>query len=202
MTVARVVEGKVLVRDGHGDAPHAVGAGQAFRMGEQEPTALSNQERELDLGLLSMAPADDSERNAASPGEDGQAPARGAQPQARDTLERARALRASGDFRQAADVYRKIHADNPRSPSGRAALVSLGDLLLTLHDPQGALKAFDSYLAATGDLSQEAMFGRVRALRALNQRGDEERAIKRFIAAYPNAPQSRILRVRLAALQK
>jgi tetratricopeptide (TPR) repeat protein len=117
-------------------------------------------------------------------------------------LEYARSLRASGDFRRAADVYRKIHAANPQSPSGRAALVSLGELLLSLGDAQGALTAFDTYLAGAGALAQEASYGRVRALRALRRPAEEQRAIERFLAAYPDAPQGRVLRSRLAAIQK
>jgi hypothetical protein len=78
----------------------------------------------------------------------------------------------------------------------------LGELLLTLHDSQGALNAFDSYLAGGGALAQEARFGRARALRALNRPAEERRAIEHFLTAYPEAPQSRVLRARLAAIQK
>jgi ferric-dicitrate binding protein FerR (iron transport regulator) len=196
-TVARVVEGKVVIRVGPADISYPVQAGQAFRFGDSHPTPLSDADRDLDLGLLSMA--NESERVAPATGK---ARPAGEQPRARDTLEYARSLRASGDFRRAADVYRKIHAENPQSPSGRAALVSLGELLLTLHDPQGALGAFDSYLVGGGALAQEAAFGRVRALRALNRPAEEQRAIQRFLATYPDTPQSRILRARLAAIQK
>lgn len=197
--VTRVVEGKVRVRVGKDDQGHAVGAGQAFRVGEQEPTPLSSRERDLDLELLSIV--GENERGGPSPSA-GKPPARGDQASRPDPLEYARSLRAKGDFRQAAEVYRKIHSDSPSSPSGRAALVSLGELLLTLHDPQGALRAFESYLVGGGALAQEAMFGRVRALRALNRPGDEQAAIQRFLAAYPDAPQSRILRARLAAMPR
>jgi tetratricopeptide (TPR) repeat protein len=117
-------------------------------------------------------------------------------------LEYARSLRASGDFRRAADVYRRIHAAAPQSPSGRAALVSLGELLLSLNDAHGALRAFDSYLVSGGSLAQEALFGRARALRTLNRPAEERAAIERFLAAYPNAPQSRVLRSRLAAMNE
>jgi hypothetical protein len=73
---------------------------------------------------------------------------------------------------------------------------------LTLRDPRGALNAFDSYLAGGGPLAQEAMFGRVRALRALNRPAEERLAIERFLAAYPEAPQRHVLRARLSAIQR
>jgi len=199
--IARVVEGKVLVSAANGGTAYPVHAGQAFQLGAAQPKPLSNEDRDLDLALLSVG--DDRERGAAlAPGAP-KPPVRSV-PQAppRDLLEYARSLRANGDFRRAAEVYRKVHADSPQSPSGRAALVSLGDLLLTLGDASGALSAFDSYLVGGGTLAQEASFGRVRALRALGRSGDEQRAIQRFVAAYPGSPQSRVLRARLAAMQK
>lgn len=200
-TIARVLEGKVLVQGRGESSAHPVHAGQAFHLGEQEPTPLSDQERDLDLALL--ARAEPNERGASPASSAAKAPARAAGHAPRpDMLEYARSLRANGDFRGAAEVYRKLHTESPQSPSGRAALVSLGELLLTLGDPQGALNAFDAYLVGAGALSQEATFGRVRALRALHQNAEEQRAIQRFLAAYPDAPQSRVLRARLAAIQK
>jgi ferric-dicitrate binding protein FerR (iron transport regulator) len=197
-TIARVIEGHVLVRAGGTDRAHSVVAGQAFRLGEQQPTPLSDQERDLDLALLSLSGSIDRQQsNRSSPPKTGLGDAPAAPP---DMLEYARSLRASGDFRRAADVYRRIHAAAPQSPSGRAALVSLGELLLSLNDAQGALRAFDSYLVSGGSLAQEALFGRARALRTLNRPAEERAAIERFLAAYPNAPQSRVLRSRLAAM--
>jgi hypothetical protein len=201
-TIARVIEGHVSARAGEADAAHSVVAGQAFRLGEQQPTLLSDQERDVDLALLSLSgsSAQDPSTPSSGPkvGDLGGAPA--APPP--DMLGYARSLRASGDFRRAAEVYRKIHAANPQSPSGRAALVSLGELRLSLNDAKGALSAFDSYLARGGALAQEALFGRARALRTLNRPADERAAIDRFLAAYPDAPQSRVLRSRLAAMKK
>jgi hypothetical protein len=200
-TIARVVEGKVVVRSGNGDAMHPVHAGQAFRLGDQQPTSLLDRDRDLDIALLSTA--DMSEHDALPAPSAAKPPLRGVDPtRPRDMLEYARSLRAAGDSRGAVEVYRKIHADNPQSLSGRAALVSLGELLLSLGDGPGALSAFDSYLVGRGELSQEAAFGRIRALRALNRTVLEQQAIQRFLAAYPNAPQSRVLRARLAAIQK
>lgn len=199
-TIARVIEGHVLVRPRGSDKAHSVVAGQAFRLGEQQPTPLSDQERDLDLALLSLSGSSDGQQsNPSSPPKTGLGGAPAAPP---DMLGYARSLRASGDFRRAADVYRRIHAADPQSPSGRAALVSLGELLLSLNDAQGALRAFDSYLGRGGSLAQEALFGRARALRTLNRPAEERAAIDRFLAAYPNAPQSRVLRSRLAAMKK
>jgi hypothetical protein len=200
-TVARVVEGKVMTRAASEGTAQPLQAGRALRLGEQQPRLLAAGEREADLALLSLSEADQpgvagpsSSAREARPGADHAAP--------RDMLDHARSLRASGNFRGAVEVYRKIHAANPASPSGRAALVSLGELLLTLHDARGALNAFDTYLAGGGALAQEAGFGRARALRALNRPAEERRAIERFLAAHPEAPQSRVLRARLAAMPK
>jgi hypothetical protein len=193
-TTARVIEGHVMVRANADGVARSLLAGQAMRVGDQQPTQLSDRERDLDLELLSHAGP--IERDASKP------PRTTRPTEPRDMLEYARSLRASGDFRRAAEVYRSIHAANPQSPSGRAALVSLGDLLLSRGDAQGALTAFDSYLTANGALAQEALFGRVRALRALNRPLEERRAIERFLAAYPSAPQSRLLRARLDTMQK
>jgi hypothetical protein len=200
--VTRVIEGHVVARASSDAIPHSVHAGQALRLGQQQPTPLSAAERDLDLALLALSGPD--ERGAAAPSSSAKAAAAGVPKSAsqEDMLEYARSLRASGDFRRAADVYRKIHAANPQAPSGRAALVSLGELLLSLGDAQGALTAFDSYLVAPGPLAQEASYGRVRALRALGRPAEERRAIERFLAAYPDAPQGRVLRSRLAAIQK
>jgi hypothetical protein len=199
-TIARVIEGHVLVRAGQTDTAHSVVAGQAFRLGEQQPTLLSDQERDLDLALLSLSGSVD--RDPSNPSSGPKTGDLGGAPAAPDMLGYARSLRASGDFRRAAEVYRRIHAADPQSPSGRAALVSLGELRLSLNDAKGALSAFDSYLARGGALTQEALFGRARALRSLNRPVEERAAIDRFLAAYPNAPQSRVLRSRLAAMKK
>lgn len=198
--VARVVEGKVLARFGLDGAAHPIEAGQMLRLGDEQPRTLSDQERASDLALLALSSVQPHVATSAASTPPPAGSADRAAP--RDMLAYARSLRANGDFAQAADVYRKIHAQNPQSASGRAALVSLGDLLLTLHDPQGALHAFDAYLTGGGALAQEAAFGRVRALRGLNRAGDEQRAIEHFLATYPDAPQSRVLRARLAAIQK
>jgi ferric-dicitrate binding protein FerR (iron transport regulator) len=198
-TIARVIEGHVLVRSGGTEV--ALVAGQALRLGEQQPTLLSDQERDLDLALLSLSGSTERDPSTASNGPKvgdlGGAPAAPT-----DMLGYARSLRASGDFRRAAEVYRQIHAANPQSPSGRAALVSLGELLLSRNDAKGALSAFDSYLARGGALTQEALFGRARALRTLNRPAEERAAIDRFLAAYPTAPQSRVLRARLASMKQ
>jgi ferric-dicitrate binding protein FerR (iron transport regulator) len=197
-TVARVLEGKVVVRDGRNGAPRPLRAGESLRLGEPKPSALSAQEQERELSLL---PPD--VRAALSGKSTAPAPASAAAPAATPEalLKQALSLRAQGQFRRAAEVYRKVHDASPTSAAGGAALVSLGELSLSsLNDPRGALAAFDSYLSRGGSLSQEAAFGRARALRALGRTAEERSAIERFVARYPDAPQSRVLRERLAAL--
>jgi hypothetical protein len=197
-TVARVLEGKVVVRDGRDSAPRPLRAGESLRLGRSKPSALTAQERERDLSLLPPDVRAALSGKTTAPAS-ASAPAPAATPEA--LLKQALSLRAQGQFRRAAEVYRKVHDASPTSAAGGAALVSLGELSLSsLNDPRGALVAFDSYLSRGGSLSQEAAFGRVRALRALGRTAEERRAIERFVAQYPGAPQSRVLRERLAAL--
>ena len=195
--VARVVEGKVAVRGKDGKS-RLLRAGESLRLGDSKPAALTAAERERDISLL---PADvrallsQAPNSSAAAGE----PAPAATPEA--LLEQALRFRARGQFRRAADVYRKIHEANPGSAIGGTALVSLGELSLSsLNDARGALTAFNTYLARGGALSQEAAFGKIRALRALGRTAEERSAIEQFLSQYPSAAQSRILRERLAAL--
>ena len=120
----------------------------------------------------------------------------------RDLLGRARALRTQGAFREAADAYRAAFASDPHGAEGRTALVGLGGLLLSeLNDPAGALQAFDSYLSERkGALTQEAEFGRIRALRALGRYQAEKAAIQSFLVAHPEGPDAQVLRRRLESM--
>lgn len=199
VALARVIQGRVLVR-GKDDVARPLKAGEALRIGEATPTPLTADERARDLALLSRS-GEREHADLPAPAAALPSATRGAHPEQQQLLERARGLRARGKFAEAADIYRKIHAAAPQSPSGSSALVSLGELLLSsLDDAPGALKAFDAYLAQGGALAQEAAFGRARALRALKRPAEERRAIERYLATYPDAPQSRVLRHRLATL--
>ena len=169
-----------------------------MRLGSSKPSALTREERERDLALL---PAE--VREALSPATGSSTSASGL-PQASTPealLKQALSLRSQGQFRRAADVYRKIHETSPKSAAGDAALVSLGELSLSsLNEPAAALAAFNSYLARGGELSQEAAFGKIRALRALRRTAEERNAIEQFLRQYPGSPQSRVLRQRLTTL--
>jgi tetratricopeptide (TPR) repeat protein len=195
--IARVLEGKVAVHAGSSTDAGLVRAGERLRLGDAQPSALTTEDRERDLALL--PPERRALLSSALESAGASEAARVATPDA--LLERALALRAQGDFRLAAETYRKIHEMSPKSAAGGTALVARGELLLSsLSDPRGALASFDTYLAQKGALSREAEFGRVRALRALGRTADERRAIAEFLSQYPDAPQSRVLRQRLAAL--
>jgi hypothetical protein len=193
---ARVVEGKVAVREKDVPAPRPLRAGESLRLGAAKPSTLTSEERERDLALLPV------ELRAAHPNESAPSPSASAPASTPEALlQQALALRAQGQFRRAAEVYRQIYEAGPGSAAGGAALVSLGEISLSsLNDPRAALAAFDAYLALGGALSQEAAFGRIRALRALGRTADERTAIERFVARYPKVPQSRVLRERLHTL--
>jgi tetratricopeptide (TPR) repeat protein len=199
-SVARVLHGRVLVRATADGIARPLQAGETMRIGEESATPLSADDKKRDLALLAVAgESEHAALNEAS--SSASSPVRSGRSAQEELLEQAQALRVRGKFAEAAEIYRKLHAASPQSPSGLAALVSLGELRLSsLGDPLGALNAFDGYLAQGGALAQEAAFGRARALRALKRPQEERRAIERYLATYPDAPQSRVLRHRLTVI--
>lgn len=107
-------------------------------------------------------------------------------PDPRARLAAARAVRAAGDREGAAEIYEALIAASPRSPLARVATVSLGQLYLELGRPKKARAAFERYLArGPGTLSEDAAFGRLRALRALDSSALGP-ATKKFLARYPD----------------
>lgn len=129
------------------------------------------------------------------------APEREAGPTPGELLRIARAHRAVGELREAADTYRELQRAHPGSAEAHTSLVSLGDLQVSaLGDAAGAIRSFDAYLASPGGLAQEARRGRIRALAALGRYDAEARAIEAFLADYPASVHAPALRDRLRLL--
>ncbi len=115
-------------------------------------------------------------------------------------LTRAQSLRASGAYAKSAQLYQRLIRRHPTSAEGTAALLSLGELELSvLGAPDAARAHFDAYLARGGRLVQEARYGRIRALGRLGQTAEEQAAIRDFVRDYPKSIQSQRLRDRLGA---
>jgi hypothetical protein len=209
--VVRVREGVVVVR-----APHApdleVAAGEEAVVGAPRASTVSPAAPLEPPAASSAAPSPapsavnipqpsrgPSPRPPVTSAERGNLPAASADAAA--LLAEARTLRASGEFREAAEAYRRLESAYPESAEAHASLVSLGDLLVAqLADPAGGLKAFDAYLASGGVLAEEAAFGRIGALRALGREGEEREAVVSFLARYPGTLHDDALRARLRAL--
>ncbi len=118
-------------------------------------------------------------------------------------LIQARSRSAAGDARGTADAYRELLATQPRSAEANAARVPYGELELSvLGDARSALALFEQYLAVGGPLSEEASYGRIRALRALGRTDEERAAIRTFLEQYPEASASSALRDRQKAFSE
>ncbi|MFZ5895370.1 MAG: PEGA domain-containing protein [Myxococcota bacterium] len=115
-----------------------------------------------------------------------------------ELLTRARSARAAGRYADAARQYRQLLQVFPQSDEARVSLVSLGELSLSeLGDARAALQSFDAYLKHGGGLTQEARYGRIRALGRLGRRGEERSAIESFLNDYPKSVQAASLRAKL-----
>jgi TolA-binding protein len=119
-------------------------------------------------------------------------------------LAEAQALRASREWAAAAAAYERLIASYPASGEARTSLISLGELRLArLGMPAGALDSYSRYLAGSpkGALAEEALYGKARALRALDRRRDEIAALRAFLASYPNALAAAQAQARLGELE-
>jgi hypothetical protein len=127
------------------------------------------------------------------------APPVSAVPSPVDLLARARTLRSAGRYREAAAAYQNLVRIYPRSGEARAGLVSLGELQLSqLGNPKAALRSFESYLRGGGSLTQEARYGRIRALSRLGRAATARQSIEAFLRDYPGSVQAKSLRDRLS----
>jgi hypothetical protein len=112
--------------------------------------------------------------------------------------------RHDGDLRRAVGFYGTLRSAFPDSEQARVASVSMGDLLLHLGEPAGALRAFDAYLAdvQAGPLREEALFGRARCLRRLGEERAEQETWVRLVRDFPGTAYGPIARQRLGELRR
>jgi tetratricopeptide (TPR) repeat protein len=144
--------------------------------------------RTLELGAVRAAPAP-AARPATPPG------AGSARLSAAALFGRARSLRVAGRYREAAAAYQELTTAYPGSDLSRVALVSLGELELSqLGQPQAALASFERYLAVGGSLTQEARYGRIRALTAVGRTQAAREATEQFLRDYSGSAQAESLR--------
>lgn len=188
IALVQVQEGVVEVR-ANGSEPVRVAANQRFELG-RAPVVPAPESQVSPPPAPSMASGSDAPANAAPS-------ARPAfQASAAERLALARSLRASGNSQAAAEQYRSLQRLYPASSEALVSYVALGQLYLSeLGNPSAALRSFDTYLSRGGGaLSEEAQYGRIRALHALGRAAQAAQASERFIATYPNSAHAAALR--------
>lgn len=89
--------------------------------------------------------------------------------------------RVRGDAALAAAQYERLIGQFPRSREALAARLSLGMLYLQQGRASQALAQFQTYLATSGPLVAEALWGEAQALHGLGQIQDERRALERIV---------------------
>jgi tetratricopeptide (TPR) repeat protein len=146
-----------------------------------------------------MSPAETSATCAAA-----EAATKEAVPTAADLFAAANAARRGRDLRGAVDRYLALERRFPDSEEALVALVSAGDILSRLGEPDAALRAFDRYLVRRpeGSLAPEALFGRAGALRKLGREADEAAAWRRLLRAFPGSLYEAAGRHRLDELSR
>lgn len=123
---------------------------------------------------------------------------------AAELLMQAQQMRAARDWTGAAGTYQRLIQTYPDADESRAAFVSLGEIQLSkLERPMSALQHFNNYLAVAqrGPLAREALYGKIRALRALGRYGEESQAIAEFLERFPTAVRTREIRTRQKELE-
>ncbi len=118
-------------------------------------------------------------------------------PTAAELLARAQQARSVRDYAGAIHTYRLLLRLHPKSAVAPLAQISLAQLQLAQGDAKAALAGFEAYERSEGALSQEAHYGKIRALRALGRTADERAESRRFIERYPSSVQAADLRRRL-----
>jgi TolA-binding protein len=148
------------------------------------------------LAARRHAQADHREPAAAAPTE--------ATPTAADLFASANAARRARDLRGAVDRYFALERRFPDSEEALVSMVSAGDVLSRLGEPDAALRAFDRYLARrpNGSLAPEALFGRARSLQKAGRDADEAAAWRQLLRAFPGSIYEAVGRHRLDELSR
>lgn len=110
-------------------------------------------------------------------------------PSAEELLAAANRARRDHRYPQAVRLYRRLQTAHPRSREAALSHVTLGRLLLDgTHDPRGALREFERYLAQGRHrvLDEEARVGRALALMRLGRREEERRAWRELLTHHPD----------------
>jgi hypothetical protein len=124
-------------------------------------------------------------------------------PTAAELYAHANEARRIGHDAEATSGYRTLQRVFPTSTEALASRMSLGRMLLDRrHDGAGALAEFDRYLesGSRGELREEALIGRARALGQLERREDERRAWKVLLREFPSSMYADQARERIATL--
>ncbi|MBN2529323.1 MAG: FecR domain-containing protein [Deltaproteobacteria bacterium] len=118
-----------------------------------------------------------------------------------ELLHAARVARRDGDWETAASMYRQLIRDFPGTANSRTALVTLAEIeLKQLNAPKAALKHFNAYLKSPGALEREALYGKAKAYRAMNNGKLEQKTLKQLVASFPSGPISQAADKRLQEL--
>ena len=125
-----------------------------------------------------------------------------ATPNAAALLGAARRELSAGNSEAALSLYQRLRSSYPASPEAKTVLVTMGKLELDRKQAGRALGHFDAYLAGGGPLAQEALAGKVHALRALGRNADERRAIERYLERHPGGFEAPAFRKRLESLAR
>lgn len=163
-------------------------AGQRVRLGDEPPTPEPAPPTSEPILPAAPEPA----HPPARPGERASRPA--SDPAA--LLVQARARLGEGDERGAAKVYSMLIDAHPSSAEAQAARVSLGQLRLAGGRPKAALALFDRYLQRGGPLTEEALWGKIKALSALGRDEELAAAVDRLVHDLPRS----VYRARAQAL--
>jgi len=107
---------------------------------------------------------------------------------ASDLLGTARRQVAAGELDQALATYGSLRRQHRSSPEAHAANVSMGELELRRGRPKAAIEAFSRYLQGGGGaLSEEAHWGKIRALDRLDRERERDAAIDDLRRTHPTS---------------
>ncbi|MBN2341783.1 MAG: FecR domain-containing protein [Deltaproteobacteria bacterium] len=117
-------------------------------------------------------------------------------------LQEAREKKAARNWAGALAAYETIVRLYPGSAEGSSSLVAAGNLRLKFGDAKGALAHFNTYLRnQTAPLKEEAMFGKIKSLRKLNNEAAELSAMRDFVSLFPGSLHAQSMQQRIVILE-